>query len=327
MRTRTSLFFLATSLNLLPSGSALAAPRQLADRLEASVNSSAILRSQLDDFRRTLPLRAQLDPLFAGSALADKGTAASDADITTALIQDHLILSAFPVADAETEQEVQSIQASNRIDRTRLKAALSQQGFSYEDYFELIRISTAKRNLIDRDIRTKVAISDDDVRNHYLANLPKGTAPARSFNAKIIVLSRSSYKTDSAVKEAAARAAAALKSGDTFEEVVTRYSDDPSREAGGDLGTLSEEQMSPEILGALSALKPGQTSVVVGNAKSRLMILKLISVGAAEDSRFARLKEEIRNQLAASEYQHQIQLWLARQEQQAFVHRAPALGK
>jgi peptidyl-prolyl cis-trans isomerase SurA len=325
MRTRKSLFFFVTTVIL--STQALAATRQLADRLEASVNATPILRSELEGFRRTLPLRAQLDPLFAGSALAERGASASDADITQALIQDRLILSAFPVGDSEVEQEVQSIQASNRIDRGRLKAALAQQGFTFDDYFELIRISTAKRNLIDRDIRTRVAVSDDDVRNHYLANLPKGAAPARAFHAKAIVLSRESYKTSAAMKAAAERAAAALKSGDSFEEVVARYSDDSSKDAGGDLGTLSEEQLSPDIRSALAGLKPGDTSAVVGNPKSRLMILKLLSVEAAEDSRFLRLKEEIRNQLAASEYQHQIQLWLARQEQQAFVHRAATLGK
>ncbi|MFN7685733.1 MAG: peptidylprolyl isomerase [Oligoflexia bacterium] len=305
-----------------PAGSS---SKRLVDRLEASVNSSPILRSDFDKFRRTLPLRAQLDPLFAGSALAEKGPAASDSEIVSALIHDRLIASSFPVSDSEVEQEINTIQASNRIDRARLKAALGQQGFSFEDYFELIRLSTSKRNLIDRDIRTKVAISDEEVRSHYRNTVLKGGAPSRSFTAKIIVLSRQNYRSETALRETAERAIAALKSGDTFEEVVLRYSDDPSKEVGGDLGILQEEQVSPEFRKALTHLRPGQVSGIEGSVKTRLMILKLLSVNEGHDARFERIKEELRNQLAASEYQNQIQLWLAREEQNAHVHRASPL--
>ena len=43
------------------------------DRLEASVNSSLILTSDVSKFRETLPLRAQLDPLFGGTPIAAQG--------------------------------------------------------------------------------------------------------------------------------------------------------------------------------------------------------------------------------------------------------------
>lgn len=303
------------------------AESRLLDRLEASVNASPVLRSDLIQFRKTLPLRAQLDPLFAGSALAEKGAQASDEEITSAIIQDLLILSAFPVTDAEVEQEIQSIQAANRIDRSKLRSALNQQGFTFENYFELIRVSTAKRNLIDRDIRTKVTVSDEDVRNHYLSKVAKSSSPAKAYHPKIIVLSRRNYKSEAALKETSERALAALKSGDSFEEVVARYSDDASKENGGDLGTLPEEQLSPAIRSALSKLKPGQNSPAVGDPKTALMILHLVAVAEGEDSRFLKIKEELRNQLAASEYQHQIQLWLTRQERLASVHRAPSSGR
>lgn len=239
------------------------------------------------------------------------------------LIQDRLILAAFPVADAEVEQEIQAIQASNRIDRSRLKAALSQQGFAFEDYFELIRSSTAKRNLIDRDIRTKVSISESELRSHFESRFGSKRGAVLSHHVRLLALSRSSFKTDAALRETADRALAALKSGDTFQEVVARYGDDTEKESGGDLGTLSENQLSPQIRAAIQGLKPGAVSPVFGSAKTRLMIVQLVSTTQGEDPRFQKIKDELRNQLAASEYQHQVQLWLARQRQVAFVHLAP----
>jgi len=317
------------SILIAPSAHAETRPeaRRLVDRLEASVNAQAILHSDLKRFRATLPLRAQLDPLFAGSTVAEKGTAASDADITEALLQDLLTLAAFPVSDAEVEQEILSIQANNKIDRSRLKGALSQQGFAFEDYFELIRLSTSKRNLIDREIRTRVAISDDDVRSHYASRQTKGSEQdSKTYRIRLLVLNRKNYKSESALKETSERALAALKSGDKFEEVVTRYGDDSAKESGGDLGYVSGEQISPEIRAALKGLREGGVSGVFGNAKSRLMILQLVATGAGEDSGFAKAKDEIRNQLAAAEYQHQIELWMSRQKVAASIHRAAALN-
>ncbi len=312
---------------LVSSDLALAAPRRLVDRLEASVNAAPILRSDILKAKKLLPLRAQLDPLFAGSALAEKGASGSDADWVESLIQDRLILSAFPVSDAEVEQEIQAIQASNRIDRSKLKAALLQQGFAFEDYFELIRSSTAKRNLIDRDIRTKVSVSDAEVKALFESKFGSKTGGAFSHQVRLLALSRSSFKTEAALRETAARALAALKSGDSFQEVVARYGDESARESGGDLGALTEDQMSPPIRAAIKGLKPGGVSPVFGDPKSRLMIVQLVSSSQGEDPRFQKAKDELRNQLAASEYQHQIQLWIARQRQIAFIHLAPGAAQ
>ncbi|NDD92157.1 hypothetical protein EBZ37_08740 [bacterium] len=293
------------------------------DRLEASVNASIILASDLRKFRETMSLRARLDPLFAASALGDRKGSASDQEIVTALIHDRLILQAFPVSDADVEVEINAIQSNQRISRDRLRDEIQRNGFKFEDYFELIRLSTAKRNLIDREIRSKVTVSDDDVKNHFYNRYSKQAPSSMNYRVKIITFSRSNFKSTQAMKETADRALTALRSGDSFEEVARRYSDDPTAETGGELGSLTEDQMSPSFRKEIKKLKVGSVSAVFGDPSSRLFILKLADVSSGDDSRLAAVREEIRNQLAASEYHHQIQLWLERQEQQAFIHRAP----
>jgi hypothetical protein len=54
------------------------------------------------------------------------------------------------------------------------------------------------------------------------------------------------------------------------------------------------------------------------------LILKLEDVKNGDSERFQKIKEEVRAQLAASEFQHQIALWLDRQKATAFIHRAGA---
>ena len=304
----------------MAASSAFAAPIVI-DRLNASVNSSIILLSDTHKFRHSVSLRSQLDPLFTGTGIASKGAEASESEITDFLVNEKVIAQAFPVTDTEAEQEINSIQASNKIDRSKLKAALEEQGFKFEDYFELIRSSAAKRNLIDRDIRTKVTISDDDVKNYFLGHY-SGDAGSKAYHVKIITVSKRSFKTPAAALAAAKSALGAVKGGETFEEVAKRVSDDPSAQSGGELGVLTDDQMSPAIRNELKKMNVGQVSDILGSVKDKLFIIKLADVSSGDNQRYEKVKDEIRNQLAASEYQHQIALWLERQRQSSFIHRA-----
>lgn len=292
----------------------------LVDRLEASVNSTLILLSDVVRFRETLGLRQQLDPLFAGTTLASEGKAATQKDVIDFMIQEALINQQFPITDAEVEQEINTIQASNHIDRSMLRSALKDQGYHFDDYFELIRSSVAKRNLIDRDIRTKVTVSEDDVKNYFFNHYTtKNTTPLK-YHTKIIVVSPKNYKSTAAARDTALRALKQVQAGESFEEVARNVSDDASASSGGDLGPLSEDQMSKTIRTELKRLKIGQISGVLGGTDTGYFILKLTDVESGEKDKYERVKEEIRGQLAASEYRHQIQLWLERQRQRAFIH-------
>ena len=300
---------------------AIAAPTMI-DRIEASVNSGLILSSDIGRFKKTVGLRSQLDPLFAGTSVATQGTKSSSADIVQFLINEKIISSQFPVKDEEVEQEINSIIANNHITRDQLKATLQEQSYSFEDYFELIRASSSKRNLIDRDIRTKVTITDDDVKNYFYNHYSKGSNIPMSYKIKLVVLTVSNYKSPTAAKETADRALKDVRGGETFEEVARRASDDGSASNGGELPVLSEDQMSPAIREQVKKLKVGEVSEVFGSPKIAYFVLKLIDVVSGESSRFEKMKEEIRAQLAASEYQRQVALWIDRQRQLAFIHLA-----
>ena len=299
----------------------------LIDRLVASVNATIILQSDVKKFRETLRLRAQLDPLFSGTAVATKGAGALIADVVEFLVDETIIAQHFPVADSEVEQEINSIQVNNKIDRARLKAAINEQGFLFQDYFELIRISTSKRNLIDRDIRTKVAISEDDVKNFFYNRYSKTSIVPLEYKLQIISVSIINYKTSTAAKDVIERAKAALRGGESFEEVAKRYSDHFSSSSGGELGTLTEDQMSLVIREEVKKLKIGEVSPIFGGLSSRAYyIVKLVDVKSSEPSKIEKMKYEIRNQLTASEYQHQISLWLERQRQVSFIHKVEPLA-
>jgi len=295
----------------------------LLDKIEASVNKSLILSSDITQFRKTLALRAQLDPLFSGTTLAAKGKSSTQSEISQFLIDELIIAEAFPVTDAEVEQEISTIQSNNKITRAVLKNSLKEQGYDFDDYYRLIKVSLSKKNLIDREIRSKVFISEDDAKNKFLNEyLAKSGGSGFSYKIQIISVSTKNFQQPSAAKETALRAYQALKAGDHFPEVAKRFSDDPSAANGGELGTFTEDEMAPQIKEQIKKLKIGEISAVLGDEKTSFFILRLADVKSGQEDHFNKVKDEIRNQMMVVEFQHQISLWIQRQRQNSFIHLA-----
>lgn len=298
---------------------------EVIDRVEAAVNSQLILHSDVSAFRRTVALRSQIDPLFNETALAKKGSSASDSEIVEYLVEEKVILSQFPVKDTEVDSEINTIAASNRINREQLRSALKQQGFSFEDYFEIIRTSVAKKTLIDRDIRTRVYISDEDVKNTFYNDNLRATGTHFSYRIRVISITPSNYKSLEAARKVAEETATEIRGGASFEDVAKRVSDDSSSStAGGDLGFMSASDISPSMLKEVRKLKMGDVSPVFGGSSSGqpFFIIQLVDLKSSDDDRLKRHKDEIFQKLAAHEYQRQLSLWIEREKQKAYVHYA-----
>jgi hypothetical protein len=88
--------------------------------------------------------------------------------------------------------------------------------------------------------------------------------------------------------------------------------------------------MSKDIREQIKGLKIGEITPVFGGDKNSeaFYILKLVDMKSDDTSRLTKMKEEIRGQLYAAEYQRQIQLWIERERQTAFVHKSgqPSFG-
>ncbi len=290
------------------------------DQLDAYVNTQPILHSDVIKYLKTLKLRSQIDPLYSHSEIAQKGKSASQAEIVSAIINDRLIEHEFPKTDSDVEQEISTIQTTNHIDRKTLKEALEREGFAFSDYFDLIRESASKKELIGREIQTKVSVSEDDVKNYYLNHLPRNTQSHRALHIQLISVNPKNYKSASAATKIAQDSLKKIRGGELFEEVAKRISDDATSSLGGDLGFLNEESINPTIKEAVKNLQIGQVSEIFTDNSGRQIILKLVDIRSTETEQFDKMKDEIRARLMAKEYEQQVKLWVERKRDSAVIH-------
>src|SRR5262249_1818072 len=131
------------------------------------------------------------------------------------------------------------------------------------DYYELMRTGLSKRTLLDKEIRTRVNISDEDKRNYCYNTVMKTSKAPLEYSLQLIVVSPSSYKTPKAAQEAAESALRSIKQGESFEEVARRVSDDPSSKNGGKLDYVSSDQLAEPLRSEVRKLQINNISNVL----------------------------------------------------------------
>ena len=299
MSLQTVFILAVLSFEIFPCSS----QGEVIERVEAIINKKAIYKSDVSQFRKQVNLRAKIDPIFNNEPIA-KNANPSDLEIVNFLVDEAIITDKFPINDSEVEQEINGIQTNLKIDREQLKSAISHEGYKFEDYYKLMRASLAKRQLIDRDIRSKAVVSDDDIRSEY----NRAHAGSKSFHGQFhLYLSKfvkSDFKSSILAKKEAQKSLEESKKTGAF--------------SGEDLGYLSYSDMSPSLQKVVQKLGPDKTSEVVEDGGSYI-IVKVGEIKDDEETAPDPDKDALRGHLMESEFEHQIHLWLEHERSNNFV--------
>lgn len=126
-----------------------------------------------------------------------------------------------------------------------LEEALSKQGLTEQDMRKDLTEEVRFKKLIDSEVSTNVAPSDDEVALFYNENKKKFTTP-ESAEARHILLKVADDDTAEIKAQKKAKAADLRKQlvdGADFDKLARENSDCPSKTRGGNLGTFGRGQM------------------------------------------------------------------------------------
>lgn len=314
-------FSLPLCLLLLSFSSLSLAKRQLIDRSVITVNDDIILESDIAAFRKKAQSKNFQD-LFGG--LDPKKLENRDA-VLQLLIEEKIIdqqvkkleLSA---SDQEVDRHIRSILERNGISEAQLKVRLRDLGTTLAEYKEGIKRQIERRNLVEREIKPTMEISDEELR-HFMMRTGGGSGTDHRYHLAHILITTAGKKGEERARMVLKEA---LSKPEDFSKLAKEYSDDQATaETGGDLGMLSTAAMVKEFVGAAKATAPGTVYPEIVKTAGGRHIVKVVEREAVT---FADVPEdrkaELRNQLAAQELERKMTLWMERKKGEAHLRRS-----
>jgi len=280
----------------------------------AEVNGHAITMAELD---KTYQSNAQQ----AEGASEDQIMAQKIDLLSSMIIQEIMMQRAEKLAlvavDADVEGEISKMRAP--YTKEEFDKQLAAQHMTLADLKTKVRSKMTVDKLVNKEITSKITITDADISTFYNANKASFNPPEPTVHmAQILVTpfpdpNVRNLKNSKAQNEKEARAkvegiAAQLRQGVDFGTLAQNYSEDAnSAPNGGDMGFVRQsdlERVTPELRKAVVSLPQGGVSSVITTPEG-FRILKVISREPAGQRELndPRVQQNIRDMLLNSKDQ------------------------
>jgi peptidyl-prolyl cis-trans isomerase C len=162
--------------------------------------------------------------------------------------------------DAELDQLVKRFPSKEAFDE-----ALKAQNISLEALKKDMEGQMLRRRLMKQEVFDKVSVNPNDYQTFYQKNKDKYVEEeqVRARHILIKVPQGAEPADEQKLKTRAADALKRAKKGEDFAELARQFSEDGTKDKGGDLGFFRRGQMVAEFEDAAFALQPGQVSELV----------------------------------------------------------------
>ena len=283
MVKKLTLFALAASCLLAASCRNQQAP---SPGVWATVNGTAIHQSEVAKYYRS---RVQAE----GATLAHDEALSLKLSILDQLINNEILYQkaqALNLVASDSEVEDKFTESKSPYTEDEFEKKLKENGLTVDDLKKEIRRQLSIQKLLNREIVSKINISDADVTNFYNQNKAQFNVAEPEFHVAQIVVTphpdpsihnrqNSKATTPAQAQSKVDMLEAKLASGADFAQLAMDYSEDQNASNGGDLGFIPESSLSqtdPALKRAVLSLEPGQYTKQPILLKDGYNIIKLI---------------------------------------------------
>jgi len=247
------------------------------DSVVAVVNDDVITRHELDEKMITViaQLKKRSIPLPEQSVLEKQ---VLERMITEMLQVQYAKESGVRIDDTQLDLSMTRIAQQNNFPTlAAFIAKLEADGVDVQKFREEMRSELLTTRLRQREVESKLIISDTEVDN-YIANKAKmglGETEYHLAHILVVVPEQASADKIGAARERADQALAQLSGGADFAQVAAGFSDAKDALHGGDLGWRPGDRIPPLFMNVLENMQAGQNTAVL-RSPSGFHILKLV---------------------------------------------------
>jgi peptidyl-prolyl cis-trans isomerase SurA len=292
------------------------------ERIIARVNNEIITQRQYA--REKAKLREQLAQDYSGPELDAKFKEESK-NLLRDLIDQALMVQKAKDLDINVETDLikrlDDIRKQSNLDTLDdLQKEVEKQGMIWEDFKDQIRRQLLMREVIGREVGSRIMVSRDEALQYYNAHKSEFQSPGMIHLAEILI-STEKHKPEEAEQRAKA-ALADVKAGQRFADIVKKYSDGPNTDQGGDIGYLKTGTVAPAIADTVSKLEVNDNTDLI-QTKNGYLILKLLERFSPGIPKFEEVEQRVNETLYNQRMQPKLREFLAQLRKDSYFFIAP----
>lgn len=291
----------------------------LLDRVVATINGEVITWSEL---RKRIELENKnLLKDLTGEA-REKKTNEIEAPFLNNMIDLKLQLQAarrlgFGVGIAETDAAVAEIMRKYNLTDESLAESLKAEGFDMEEYKNQLAEQILLTKVVRYEVKTSIVIGDKQIREYYEVNKEK-YRKGEKVRIRLIFFEGDAkdnlQKTD--IEAKAGEVMQMIEAGEDFAKIASEFSEDASKEVGGDLGYISRGSVLKEIEDVVFDMKSGEVSKPFWSSVG-LHIVKLED--RTEGSEIKEIRDEIKGILFEEAFKLKLEEWVKKLREEAYI--------
>ena len=294
---------------------------EVVDGVAAVVNGEVITYSQVRGVvgPREKLLRAQ----FRGDELLQKVKEARQAALQD-LIDRQLIIQAFKkenyqIPDHFIEERMHDIVRTDfGGDRNTFIKTLEAQNYTMGEFKKMETEKMIVQAMRGKNVKLAIIASPVKVEEYYKAHRDEFTSKAQVKLRLIMVPSHASDGNAAAQRAMADEIFGKLVKGAEFERMAQLYSEDSTREKGGDWGWIERKTLAAPLEKVAFSLQPGKFSNVI-EFSGNYYILKVEDKHGGDTKSLADARADIEKKLVQQEAQNLQEKWLASLRSKAYI--------
>lgn len=185
------------------------------------------------------------------------------------------------IDDALLDKAMDTIASQKKLSRAQLRVQLERQGIKFTDFREQIRNELMMQRLQEREVDSKIQISDSEIDNYLAAQA--GAGQQEEFDVAQILIRVPDNPSPALLAQRRKRAEEAyqqVRTGGDFAKIAAAYSDASDAMTGGDLGWRTPHRLPQLFADAVANLKQGELAPIMRSGNG-FHVLRLVGRRAA----------------------------------------------
>ncbi len=252
------------------------------EEIVARVNNDIITREDLAHARDSLQSEVRDDCPNCTPEQLQTQLAAKEKNLLRDLIDQSLLVQRAKdegiTVDTEVIKRLDAIRQQYKLPTMEaLETEVTKSGQDFEDFKSQIRNQLLTQELIRKEVGSRIIVSHEDVVKYYDEHKSEFVRPETVVLREIFVSTEGKPAADIPAlrKKAETLRDRILNRGDDFGEMAKHFSDSPTAQQSGELGSFERSQLDPAIAEKVFALKHGQMTDII-ETKTGFEILQVV---------------------------------------------------